>query len=346
MKKFLFLSSSAVVALAMFPGIASAQLGGSLTGEGTVTYNNELSTSLIHSVTYTKDVSLEGSVDLEGAIDVNASAVAVVDNKQAIVGNSLTFREENELNGENGFVDAEFGPGYSEGGDNAGTGSDGTLQGNIRVGFFAPIINETGDASVAGSGNVGVNVAAGWYNAQENVAAIAASTFVDTGDDEETGGWAEASVTALQFSSGNFYGAAEGEIEEDDPEAGGGGNNFRERNTAGLGTVGGDGNIGINSAAGAFNIQKNAMALATVTDSSLAEASAGIVQVSFGNDAEIQDSENRTGTFAIAGATGNIGVNVAAGVGNMQINSLSMAVASGDFSDGGTGTGVEPDDPS
>jgi hypothetical protein len=114
----------------------------------------------------------------------------------------------------------------------------------------------------------------------------------------------------------------------DDPES------YEDENTlvtntvsVGSGTLdGASGNIGVNAAAGAFNIQKNALVIASITGGNLAEAAAGTTQ-----DAEFNDSvhENVTNDVAIGGslvgATGNIGVNLAAGIGNLQLNSLTIA---------------------
>jgi hypothetical protein len=83
-------------------------------------------------------------------------------------------------------------------------------------------------------------------------------------------------------------------------------------------------------------MQQNLLTLAVASDSSLAEASAGVVQAAFFNGVEAQDTINTAVAGPVSGA-GNIGVNIAAGVGNMQSNSLTAAV-SGAFG-GGNGTG-------
>lgn len=348
MKKVLL----AGAAIAVFATPAVAQRAPDPSDDNTVSnfeldYRNNLNTSIVTDVRYFKDVRLIGTVLLEGRIRTDASAVAVSDVKQTLTGNQVTFREENELNGENGFVSDVFGGSFSENGNVGGDDGPGGLPDpfvypRIRVGFFAPIINTVNPFDVNGSGNIGVNAASGWYNQQANVATLAVATASGQDDNNDgiadAGGWAEASTTGLQRLDGTLYGRATGTLEEDEEGRGGGGNNFRERNTATLGTIGGTGNIGVNAAAGAFNQQANIMTLAVANDSALAEANAGVWQASALNRAEIQDSINVV-DIGVVGGAGNIGVNIASGVGNQQHNSLTAAVSGAFGTAGGPGTG-------
>lgn len=343
MRKHILMAAAATAAL-LCGAPAFAQADGESSVEVDLRYANNIDTSVVTDVTYTKDVALTGTVTIGCNIEIDSSAVAVNDVKQILAGSAVTYREENELNGENGYVSPVFGPGWSEAGndpnDNA---TDGVLEGQIRAGFFAPIINTVAAFDVGGSGNIGVNIAAGYYNMQMNSAALAVSTSDSPSEDD--GGWAEASTTSFQSILGVFHGAAEGFLDEDDPEDGGGANNFRDRNTVVTGTIGGAGNIGVNAAAGAFNQQANLMTLAVATDSSLAEANAGLVQTTLLAFAEQQDSINVVDAGALGnGLTGNVGVNLASGVGNQQLNALTIATAAGGGD--GPGGGGTPDDPS
>ena len=91
---------------------------------------------------------------------------------------------------------------------------------------------------------------------------------------------------------------------------------------------GADGNIGVNAAAGAFNIQKNALVIATVTGGNLAEATAGTLQDVEENSSVHEDTTNNVNIGgSLIGASGNIGVNLASGVGNLQLNTLTIANA-------------------
>ncbi|WP_152433384.1 hypothetical protein [Erythrobacter sp. THAF29] len=322
--------------------------GLSLGLEGTVEvhYENEIETEIETDVDFTKDVTLAGTVDLSGDIQVDAAAVAIVDNKQALIGNTLYFSEENELNAENGFVDPAFGDGVSEAGQDPNDDlTDGSRQGQIRVGFFAPIINNVNDLTVDASGNVGLNMAAGYFNVQENIGALATSNF--EGDDDDQGGMAEASLTALQLSTLNFIGPDPfSENTGDETEEGGSLNDYRVRNTVfnGGASFTTDGNLGVNAAAGAMNTQKNALVLAVASDAAMAEATAGVIQASVGNTADIQDEINTVNPGTYSGS-GNIGVNLAAGNFNQQMNSLVAAVGQAGAGNGDTGGGGGGTDP-
>lgn len=304
-----------------------------------ITYKNKIDTSVVTDVTYTKDVALEGTVILEGTINVDSSAVAVNDVKQLQGAAAVMYREENEINGENGYVDPAFGPGWSEAGNDPNDQlADGDLEDQIRAGFFAPIVNTINDVTVDGSGNVGLNTAAGYYNMQLNSASLAVSDDID---DEGDGGWSEASTTALQSLIGTVHMALPGDVlAEDDPEFGGGGNNFRDRNTLTAFDVTASGNVNVNAAAGAFNQQSNLLTLAVADNSTLAEANAGLIQFAAFNAAEQQDSVNTIDGLTVSGS-GNIGVNMASGVGNQQLNALTIASSTGSGNTG-NGNGNEP----
>ena len=165
MKKYILLASVAA-SLAVVPGAALAQSGGGDENNSSnveIDYRNNIDTSIVTDITYYKDVALIGTVTISGNIEVDSSAVAANDTKQIMAGNVVAFSEENELNGENGFVDPVFGPGISEAGQDPNDNlTDGVVQPQIRVGYFAPIINTVLPVDVNGAGNIGVNLASGW----------------------------------------------------------------------------------------------------------------------------------------------------------------------------------------
>ena len=172
---------------------------------------------------------------------------------------------------------------------------------------------------------------------QMNSAALATSS---NADEEALGGWAEASTTSFQSLLGVSQLATPGDVlNEDDPEEGGGSNNFRDRNSVLGGTVSGSGNIGVNAAAGSLNQQSNLMTLAVANDSTLAEANAGLIQASTLSFVEQQDSQNLVTGLVIEGTSGNVGVNFASGVGNQQLNALTIASSVGGAPDNGGGNG-------
>ena len=337
--KSILLATAAGVAMIATPAMAQADGESSL--EVDLRYANNIDTSITTDITYNKDLALEGGARVRGVVDVDSSAVAVTDAKQLQQGVAVNYREENELNGENGYVDPVFGPGWSEAGNDPNDGLvNGVLEGQIRAGFFAPIINTVDTFDVSGSGNIGVNLAAGYFNDQMNAASIAVSSNADPDAD---GGWAEASTTSLQSQLAVAQFATPGTIlDEDDPEQGGAFNNFRDRNSIMGADITGSGNIGVNAAAGSLNQQANLMTLAVANDTTLAEANAGLIQASTLSYVEQQDSINSVSGLSIDGASGNIGVNFAAGVGNQQLNSLTIAASQG----GAPSDPGDPGDPS
>lgn len=338
MKKIL-LATAATMAIIATP--AMAQDGGA-DGESSLEvdlrYANNIDTSVTTDVTYNKNLALIGGAVVLGVVAVDSSAVAVTDAKQLSQGVVVNYREENELNGENGYVDPVFGIGWSEGGNDPNDNLiDGVPEGQIRAGFFAPIINTVETFDVEGSGNIGVNLAAGYFNDQMNAASIAVSS---NSNPDALGGWAEASTTALQSQLGVTQRHTEGDtLSEDDPSVGGGQNNFRDRNSVFGATITGSGNIGVNAVAGSLNQQANLMTLAVANDATLAEANSGLIQATTLASVEQQDSINTVSGLTIAGASGNIGVNMASGVGNQQLNSLTIAASQGGSTPSDPGNG-------
>lgn len=322
MRKQLLLSAVAAFSiLALTPAVSAAQEGGGdnevdLTGDA---FYLNLAAHLHGQAHLNASLTgLLGGVTLDGMISADSSAQAYIDTKQILRDNRVEFREEPRRDGRSGGVDSDI-FGFQVGAFNDGFGQP------IEIGWFSPMINTVEEFDVDGSGNVGLNIAAGWYNAQQNDAALATSGFVG-GDDGESGGWSEASLLSLQLGDNNYYGSfftPEAPEREDDTQDF---DDYRDRNTVSVGTINGDGNIGVNAAAGAFNIQQNALAMAVSEDSVLAKATAVVFQTAYNNNARLMDSVNVVSAGSIGGS-GNIGVNLASGVGNMQHNSLTMAVS-------------------
>ncbi|MDT9598990.1 hypothetical protein [Sphingosinicella rhizophila] len=315
MRKHILMAGVAVATLA---GGAQAQ---SITGslDASLTYENELKTSINTHAHYEKNVSLEGDATFSGDIAVDSSAVAIVDDKQLLGDLSVEFREETPVADD---IDETNNP------DNPGDGlvddPDGTLAVEpADIGYFASVINDTSDIIVEGNeGNLGINMAAGYFNQQENVAALASSDFDDA---DGASGWAEASLTVAQGAGGLYYGPDDDTF-EDEAVA----NDYRDRNIGGtIDVTNGAGNAGLNLAAGAFNQQKNALVVAVATNAALAEANAGVIQASLGNNVVSMNSRNYLSDITIAGNAGNVGVNAAAGVGNQQLNALVIAASMG-----------------
>ena len=232
-----------------------------------VDYDNKIDVELIKSIDVEKDVDIDANIDITGNFTVDGWAGATIDGKQ--------FINDNEVK----------------------------LEGDVK--------NElSSDKSVIDDvdGNVGVNIALGVNNAQGNEVAIAVVSDSAAG--------LEAEVFKFQEVLNNSY--------DTDGE---GISNTLKITDAVITEV--DGNVGLNIALGAFNTQENALAIAVsgvrAADASLAEATVGVLQeVSF-NTTE-WDAHNKIdvdGPF-VTKSDGNIGLNIALGVGNAQINTLAV----------------------
>ncbi len=81
---------------------------------------------------------------------------------------------------------------------------------------------------------------------------------------------------------------------------------------------GASGNVGVNLAAGALNAQTNQLVLATTSQAEIVtqQSTHAVVQLIAGS------ASASLGAGALAGASGNIGINIAAGAGNAQSNAL------------------------
>jgi hypothetical protein len=171
------------------------------------------------------------------------------------------------------------------------------------------------DALDTASGNIGVNISTGVNNAQSNDAAL---SNMDVGPV-----FGSAQIYSTQASSGS---ATVGDF------------NF----VASVGAnalANATGNIGVNVASGAGNVQNNSLAASATTDSSTAGRHGGMQ----GGEVIASDQNCQTAAAGVTGeftgsamlgsgalnhADGNIGVNIASGVGNLQHNGLAVASVS------------------
>jgi len=178
---------------------------------------------------------------------------------------------------------------------------------------FVGVVNhaEMGSTTLYGaSGDIGANIAAGAMNQQDNSTAIANYTDYGNNHDVASAGFGVSQKSgdiAMLDSGVTDVSVINGQTGQD-----------------------ASGNIGVNMAAGTANQQANGLALAHVASNNvMGSATAPVMQsvayeggatVGSSYDAGLQGS-------SFAGATGNIGVNVAAGNGNQQANVLAIASA-------------------
>jgi len=183
--------------------------------------------------------------------------------------------------------------------------------GNLVItvgGANSATVNATGNGI---TGNVGINVASGTGNAQGNEAALASLA-----DAAEV--FASAQTFSTQVSAVNANLA------------------LLTNNGASLtdSVNGVTGNVGVNIAGGSGNMQDNQLAASARTgmvrgSGAVAKASGSnqqMVSMTLNGDLDFNMTNNASITRSLTGS-GNIGANVAAGYGNLQHNSLSIASA-------------------
>jgi len=172
----------------------------------------------------------------------------------------------------------------------------------------AGTLNATTGANAAQNvgGNIGVNIAEGVNNAQSNDAALAS---VDAGNV-----FGNAQIFNNQSSGGMA------KI-----------NNFNVNASVGDNSLQyASGNVGVNVASGISNVQNNSMAASTSTMSRNHDSVAMVATDDSSQTAGTSfygsfEGTAMLGSGALSHATGNIGVNIAGGAGNVQHNGLAIA---------------------
>lgn len=190
---------------------------------------------------------------------------------------------------------------------------------NSQQGITSFPMNQIGTRNITGlgqnalkraSGNIGVNLASGDSNQQTNSTAISATK--DSHNVYHTD-YAEATAGANQLQNGNA-------TKDTSVTDGAGLSGNAARNASG--------NININVASGSQNQQQNGLAIASIASAkAMGSANAPIEQVALLNTSGSLNS-TYTSTVdgnALRGASGNIGLNVASGNNNQQVNSLAIA---------------------
>jgi hypothetical protein len=167
----------------------------------------------------------------------------------------------------------------------------------------------TDNALKGAEGNIGVNVAAGVGNAQSNDAALSAIDSKDV--------FSSAMVFNSQLTDSNIGYSASFDT-------------FYSATLDGDALKDAKGNVGVNIAAGVGNAQTNGLAASVNSSGVLSKAAADSEQTTYFNELLAECDLDNFATFAgnaLQGAQGNIGVNIAAGVGNAQHNGLAISTA-------------------
>lgn len=169
-----------------------------------------------------------------------------------------------------------------------------------------------GDALDGAAGNIGVNLASGVGNAQANDVAMSALEDAAMGDSVYASAMVFSDQTSLLSSAEATWF-----------------NNFDASVTDGA-LANAQGNIGVNVAAGVANGQGNALAASVNSAGAVAFANADSNQTATFSTVELGflPSLGLAATIdggALAGATGNVQINVASGVGNLQHNAMAIS---------------------
>lgn len=191
------------------------------------------------------------------------------------------------------------------------------------VGNLSITVGGANSSTISGSvngvtGNVGVNQASGTGNAQGNEVAMASLQDANSV-------FASAQTFSTQVSAVNANLAL--------------GTDNNSTLTGSL--INATGNVGVNIASGAGNMQDNQMSAATqkrtpaystAEDGSVVKATGSnqqLVALTLNGDLDLKGMTNVSAiTGSLLGGTGNLAVNMASGYGNLQHNSLSIASSS------------------
>ena len=191
---------------------------------------------------------------------------------------------------------------------NASLSVDQVLSGNsLELGHIGNSLAFTADIATDQAIALGINMTAGDFNLQQNDAVLA--LISDAAASE-----ANAGTTSSQ--------SLVGQILKAEPVS-----SLHNAVSVDIGATGDvAGNVGLNAASGVFNLQSNAVVIAAAPGSILAEAHANLTQHAQQNLSVHHDAVNEVNaTISLDGVSGNVGINIASGVGNIQSNTLTTA---------------------
>ncbi|MFM0151302.1 hypothetical protein [Paraburkholderia sediminicola] len=138
-----------------------------------------------------------------------------------------------------------------------------------------------------------------WVAASTGVSSALAGTSTALSDDDSAAVFGTARLSNLQGVGGSAKAGASAAI------------------VGANALSGASGNIGVNLSAGALNAQANQIALVTTSQAAI------VSQQNVHTAAQVTGSASaKLGAGSLTAASGNVGVNIASGVGNAQLNGL------------------------
>ncbi|MGE6790633.1 hypothetical protein SAMN05216206_3863 [Pseudomonas guineae] len=272
--------------------------------------------NLVRNEGTVNDASVDGSLgNASGNVGVN---VAAGDNNQQANAGAIAVADAYMV----------FGAAAS-----ANIDVDQTARNNTLRNFSVPNTASLSNSANGASGNVGINIAAGNYNQQKNDMAIGVSetayaanagvnvSQVSNGNVTNNNATLDYGSVAVSLSMNNVGGSYSGQSDQI-------GNVYPDIWTGDAHPAGSpDGHFDLDTATQGgsdLNDDGGALAFNEAGTLSLEGSASGFIPVVAGFNTAVVNTASLTNS--LNGASGNVGVNVAAGGGNQQSNSLAVAV--------------------
>ncbi len=169
----------------------------------TASWDNRVDVDLAWSVDISKFLNIDGSISISGEVnDAFALAHATLDDKQIVDGNSVVFEDYQNAYQDWSTDGTGAEPGLGQGPGDANYTEEGTAQGPAT--YTNTLTAGAGTLGNA-SGNIGLNMAAGDYNLQENAAVISSADAWSFPFSGHYSGAAEAGSFSLQNLYNNVF---------------------------------------------------------------------------------------------------------------------------------------------
>ncbi|MBC8117202.1 MAG: hypothetical protein H7062_22635, partial [Candidatus Saccharimonas sp.] len=134
-------------------------------------WDNSVDVNLDWDVDVSKELSIYGSISIDGSVTADALSQATLDDKQLLSENEVQFEDYQNAYQNEPSQNSDNEPGVGQGTSSPNYTEEGAASGPAT--YSNTIVSSS--AASAASGNVGINLAAGDYNLQENAAVISSA---------------------------------------------------------------------------------------------------------------------------------------------------------------------------